>query len=126
MPRGAIIVVPNDARDRILLRMIVNGSLPVTAELEAAQADELAGKFERARAALHDKLVSDQGPLTVLEFAAVNPSWRANPHITLRGSEADSVMLGLKHPVYGWLSFVLPDEEARALGEWLTGTASAK
>lgn len=119
MARGVIIVAPNDVRDRVVFRMVINGSFPVTAELGTAQADDLFEKLSRARAALHDKRVSDEGPLTVLEFAAVNPTWRASPHVALKGPDADSVALGLRHPVYGWLSFVLPDKNARALGEWL-------
>ena len=122
MTRGVITVAPNDERDRVVLRMIVNGSFPVTAELGRSQADELLEKFARARAALHDKRVSEQGPLAVLEFAAVNPAWRASPDIALDGPEADSIALSLNHPAYGWLSFVLPDTEARALGEWLVHT----
>jgi hypothetical protein len=119
MARGVIIVAPNDVRDRMVLRMVINGSFPVTAELGTAQADDLFEKVSRARAALHDKRVSDEGPLTVLEFAAVNPTWRASPHVALKGPDANSIALGLRHPVYGWLSFVLPDKDARALGEWL-------
>lgn len=122
MARGIIIVAPNDSRDRMVLRMVVNGSFPVSAELETAQVDDLAEKINRARAALHDRRLSDDGPLTVLEFSDVNPAWRVSPHVALDGPKADSVAIGLRHSVYGWLSFVLPDREARALGKWLMDT----
>jgi hypothetical protein len=107
--------------------MMVNGSFPLFAELGSSQADELLEKIGRARAALHDKRMSEQGPLAVLEFSVVSPAWRTSPDIALEGPDADSIALGLKHSTYGWLTFVLPDKEARALGEWLvttTGKAS--
>jgi hypothetical protein len=126
MTTGRIIVTPNDPRDKVVLRMMVNGSFPLFAELGSSQADELLEKISWARAALHDKRMSDQGPLAVLEFSVVNPAWRGSPDIALEGPDADSIALGIRHSTYGWLTFVLPDKEARALGEWLVTTTTGK
>ncbi len=60
--------------------------------------------------------------MTVLEFSEINPEWRASPDVALCGEQADSIALALRHSRYGWLSFILPDKEARALGQWLIDT----
>ena len=48
--------------------------------------------------------------------AVVDPRWRTEPYYTLKG-----VMLALRHPGHGWVSFLLPPAEALALGKSLMG-----
>jgi hypothetical protein len=50
------------------------------------------------------------------ELMVVDPGWRTEPpiHPTLNG-----VTLRLRHPGFGWLTFLLPWHEAKKLGEWL-------
>lgn len=50
------------------------------------------------------------------ELMVVNPGWRTELpiHPALNG-----ITLRLRHPGFGWLTFLLPWREARALGEWL-------
>jgi hypothetical protein len=90
-----------------------------------SKVDELMEKIGLARAAMRDRFVSDSGPLTVLEFTVSNPAWRASADIGLPGGEGDRIVLGLRHTQYGWLSFVLANDDARALGQWLVEATNA-
>jgi hypothetical protein len=47
----------------------------------------------------------------------VDPAWRTFPSLH---PGTPGVALNLRHAGYGWLSFVLPDEESLKLGRWLT------
>jgi hypothetical protein len=51
------------------------------------------------------------------ELLVVDPAWRTNhsPH-----SDVDGIMMRLRHLGFGWVSFLLPRHEGRALGKWLT------
>lgn len=119
MPNGRITVAPNIARDKMVLSVVIDGGDPISAVLAAPKVDELIEKIGFARAAMNDRSISEQSPMTVLEFTVVNPEWRASADIALGGNQADSVAIALRHSGYGWLSFVLPDKEANALGRWL-------
>lgn len=119
MQGGRITVGPNEARDGMILSLVVDGGQPITAVLMPSKVDELVEKIGFARAAMNDRLAADEGRLAVLEFTVTNPSWKATADISFSGNEADGIALGLRHSRYGWLSFVLPDGDARALGEWL-------
>jgi len=119
MQGGRITVVPNVGRDVMVVSLVVDGGTPISAVLLPSKFDELVEKIGFARAAMNDRLAVDAGRLAVLEFTVTNPTWKASADISLAGDEADSVALGLRHSRYGWLSFVLPDGDARALGEWL-------
>jgi hypothetical protein len=119
MLRGHTAVEPDDTCDEMTLSLVIDGGDPITAALPPSKVDELVEKIGLARAAMSDRLISGSGPLTVLEFSVCNPSWRARADISFAGAEADSIAMGLRRTQYGWLSFVLPDCEARALGQWL-------
>ena len=56
----------------------------------------------------------------VMENVVVDPAWRADapPHPSLQG-----LMLRLRHPQLGWVSFLLPCAEAKALADWLSRNA---
>ena len=62
------------------------------------------------------------GPLT-REAVVIDPIWRTNwpPHQSL-----DSLLLRLRHPGLGWLTFLLPHHECVGLGEWLSNNANRK
>ena len=119
MANGRITVAPDVAREKMVLSLVIDGIAPATVILEAPKAAELARKIGRANAAIHDRQVSQDSPMTVLEFASINPGWRASADVSLAGERADSIALALHHNTYGWLTFILPDEEARTLGQWL-------
>lgn len=123
MHKGRITVAPNEARDRLVLSVALEGMTPASAVLEAPKVAELIEKIAHAHAAIHDRAVAEEAAMTVLEFTTVNPDWRGSADISLAGEAADSVALGLQHSTYGWLTFILPDPEARRLGRWLLETA---
>jgi hypothetical protein len=66
-------------------------------------------------------------PPVALEIASgtklpsvIDPVWRARipPHPSIPGP-----LLVLRHPGFGWLSFVFPDVEANSLGQWLVANS---
>jgi hypothetical protein len=108
------------------LSIALEDSGPVSAALAGSKVGEVIEKIAMVRAALADRSLSDLGPATVLEFAAVDPAWRASADIALKGPGADSVALSFCHFSYGWLCFVLPDKQANALGQWLVANTAAE
>ena len=54
------------------------------------------------------------------ELVILDPAWRTEPqlHPSLAG-----IFLRLRHPGFGWLTFLLPHHEAQSLGKWLTKNA---
>lgn len=126
MLNGRITIAPNDARNGMLLSIALEGAGPVSAVLAGPKVGEVVEKIAMVRAALADRSLSDLGPATVLEFATVDPAWRASADIALDGPGADSVALSFCHSSYGWLCFVLPDKQANALGQWLVANTAAE
>lgn len=127
MPGGRNTIAPNDnSRDEMTLSLVIDGGDPITAVLSPPKVDELVERIGLARAAMSDRLVSESGPLTVLEFSVCNPAWRASADMAFAVAEADRIAFGLRHTQYGWLSLVLPDCEARALGQWLVQVTTTR
>jgi hypothetical protein len=101
-------------------------SAPLGAENEiavnTAQLDELIFTLAAARAKMAEPVPAEPltGPLK-REAVIIDPVWRTNfpPHPSLNG-----LMLRLRHPGYGWLTFLLPHHECISLGEWLSKNAS--
>jgi hypothetical protein len=52
-----------------------------------------------------------------------DPAWRTQAKIH---PDLPGVQLSLRHSGYGWLSFILPDHEAFALGRWFVDCIEAK
>jgi hypothetical protein len=50
------------------------------------------------------------------DVMVLDPAWRTEPpvHPSLSG-----ITLRLRHPGFGWLTFLLPWHEVKKLGEWL-------
>src|SRR3546814_6830784 len=126
MQGGRITIAPNDARNGMILTITLDGAGPVSAVLSGPKIGQVIEKIAIVRTALADRSLSDLGPATVLEFAAVDPAWRASADIALTGPGADSVALGFRHSRYGWLCFILPDKQANALGQWLVANTTAE
>lgn len=51
------------------------------------------------------------------EIMVIDPAWRTAPTIH---SALNGIILRLRHPGFGWLTFLLPHHEALSLGKWLT------
>lgn len=87
--------------------------------LNAEEADRLILAIAQARSEL-SQAVSADFPQSAKVPAQIDPRWYTNqaPHPSLPG-----VLLRLRHSGLGWLAFLLPPHEARALGQWLTNNA---
>jgi hypothetical protein len=105
--------------------MIVDGADVVSAKLVPSQAEALIEQLGFARASLSEQVSSDLSPRETLSFATVDPAWRTSTDVMVDGSAVDGISLALRHSGYGWLCFLLPHEEARALGQWLVENAKA-
>ena len=112
-------------REKVVVNMIVDGADVVSAKLVPSQAEALIEQLGFARASLSEQVSSDLSPCETLSFATVDPAWRTSTDVMVDGSAADGISLALRHSGYGWLCFLLPHEEARALGQWLVENAKA-
>lgn len=111
-----ITIGPDSRRERVVLNVIATGGDIVSARLRPREAEDLIAKLGHARAALNEEVVHDLDPGARLDFTVVNPAWCTS---TDRMAGAAGLALALRHSGYGWLCFVLPPAEARALGRWL-------
>jgi hypothetical protein len=99
------------------LDMLTNSIPSSRIELEAREMDAIVAAMGEARAVMREPV-----PFTILEqrsareLVVLDPMWRTDPplHAALSG-----IALRLRHPGFGWLTFVLPYEEAQNLGRWL-------
>jgi hypothetical protein len=111
---------PDSNRDAVVLNLMINGGTDaVSARLPAAEADALIARLGSARAALKQPVQPDLDPCASPELTVVDPAWRACSDNVAPASDVAGVSLAIRHSGYGWLCFVLPHDEARALGHWL-------
>ncbi len=108
--RTAIAVAPGKDSVSIQIR-----SEEHNVSLNAADLDRLIFSLGQARAEMSEHVPLDLPQGTKIA-AQIDPRWIANvsPHPSLAG-----ILLNLRHSGLGWLGFVLPPHEARALGKWL-------
>jgi hypothetical protein len=107
-------------RRNATLNLYVNNKPATEIALNVHQLEALIAQLAEARARL-DEPVASQPPLPEsgrpLRYVMVlDPAWRTElpVHPTLNG-----VTLRLRHPGFGWLTFLLPWHETKKLGEWL-------
>lgn len=119
-----ITIGPDSDREKVVLNLIVRGGDAVSARLKAEEAEDLITKLGHARASLKKPVRYEPGPVARLDFTVVDPVWRTS---TDSGAASDvaGVRLALRHSGYGWLTFLLPCEEAKALGRWLLDHAES-
>ncbi len=120
-----ISVGPDSAKHKVVLNVFIDHSNAVTAELSAPEAEDLMEKIAFARAALKEEVAPELDPNARMKFTIADPAWRTGTDIVPHDVEGDGVLLALRHTGYGWLSFLLPHKEARALGRWLFENANA-
>jgi hypothetical protein len=91
-------------------------------DLNTDEVDELMSALADARFSLEPP-VPPEAPKGRSVIVPIDPAWRTQVdlHPELKG-----VLLTLRHPGFGWMSFLLPHHEARALGEWLVGSSKDK
>jgi hypothetical protein len=106
----------------VALGFLTDGKPAIEVSLTAAELSQIIGVLGEKRWMMRDP-VPPQHPGAVAtgsitrELMAVDPAWRTDlpMHEMLNG-----ITLRLRHPGFGWLTFLLPWQEAKALGDWLT------
>jgi len=111
-----ITIGPDSRHESVVLNVVAMGGDAVSARLKPREAEDLLAKLAHARAALKEEVDRDLDPTARLDFTVVDPAWRTSTDCL---ADTPGVALALRHCGYGWLCFVLPYEEARALGRWL-------
>lgn len=114
-----ITIGPDSNRETVVLNVIAVGGDAVSARLKPEEAEDLITKLGHARASLKEEVDYDPDPRAMLDFTVVDPVWRTSTDRMAEASGVAGVALALRHSGYGWLCFVLPHAEARALGRWL-------
>ena len=109
----SVTVSPN--KDSVKLKSVSAVGNPEEITLDAKELDRLIFQLGQARSELLDQVPADlpQGAKMAAQF---NPRWytHQSPHPSLQG-----ILLNLRHSGLGWLGFILPHNEALALGKWL-------
>lgn len=114
MGRMMVKVWADEPREHVVVQTEEDGKPLAHVYFDGATAEQHAHNVAKWRALLKDEVARDLDPGSRLE-AIVDPVWRVSGHRVPEGR-----ILSLRHPGFGWLSFVLPDKEAAALAEWLT------
>jgi hypothetical protein len=112
----------DDDRKAATLNLLVNKQPATGITLHARDLDSLLALLGEARARLAAPVPfqppQDAGTRDVM---VLDPGWRTEPlvHPSLNG-----ITLRLRHPGFGWMTFLLPWHEVKNLGEWLSKTAT--
>jgi hypothetical protein len=103
-----------------LVELLVEGKKSCGMTCTADQLDALIATLSAARMRLADPVPLDPRGGRKRETVVLDPAWRSDhpPHPSL-----DGLLLRLRHTGLGWLTFLLPHNEAISLGEWLLGNA---
>lgn len=110
-------VWPDDAREHVVVQLEMDGKPLGWINLDVAAAHHHLEAVGAARAKLTDEVAAtlDTGSRITATF---DPTWRTDP-----GPVPETVSVVLRHPGLGWLGFLLPAQEARALGDSLVALA---
>jgi hypothetical protein len=101
--------------------LLTNAKPATRIELQASELDAVLAALGEARAIMRDGVpIKTPEQRSARELVILDPAWRAEPqlHPSLAG-----IFLRLRHPGFGWLTFLLPHHEAQSLGSWLTKNA---
>ena len=103
----------DSSREHVVIELSMDGKPLGHIELDSASVEKHIHDLAQHRANLNDPVTPTLDAGSRLE-AIVDPRWRVPKPIE------QGRVLALRHPGLGWLSFVFPDKEARAIAEWLT------
>ena len=106
------------SEDNETVTLTIPGDQPCQIVLSAGAAENLITALRKARAKMLPAVSMDYSFGQIFEVVA-DPAWRTEPD----AMEGNSV-LHLRDHGLGWLHFLLPREEARALAEILNNQAS--
>ena len=111
-----------DDKSHVTLKLLNDGKVVGKSTLNANELDKVIAGLGEFRAALPEQISAepDQSSNT-REILVIDPVWRTNrsPHADL-----DGIVMRLRHIGLGWVSFLLPRSEGRALGKWLTDNST--
>src|SRR5262245_61506125 len=79
---------------------------------DGASAEKHIRDVGRARAALLDPVTPDLDPGARVDVT-VEPRWVIGDRTPV------GRQIALRHPGLGWLAFIIPDDEAKAIADWL-------
>lgn len=114
-------VALNDDKSTATIDLLSEGTPSTRIELQPSELDAALAVLGEARAIMHGQVaVEPPQERGTRELMVLNPAWRTSSelHPSLSG-----IILRLRHPGFGWLTFHLPPHEAHALGDWLTKNA---
>src|SRR5262249_22512294 len=96
------------------LKIIRDGNSIAQVSLQANELEKLLAHLAEMRAAMPIQigLEPPTGPGTQ-ELVVVDPAWRTNFSVH---SDLDGILMRLRHLGFGWLTFLLPHQEARFAG----------
>ncbi|MDI4238107.1 hypothetical protein OZ411_35445 [Bradyrhizobium sp. Arg237L] len=106
-----------DDRNHVKLQLLNDGKVVGESALSADEMDAAIAGLGQFRAALNQQVRPEPDQSGgAQELLIVDPAWRTvqSPH-----AEVDGVVMRLRHLGLGWVSFLLPRHEGRALGRWL-------
>lgn len=118
MDRMAIKSFADAAREHVTIELWLNETPLGHVHLEASDAEDYIHDLAKHRAALREEVTPMLDPGARLE-PIVDPAW----HVSAQKGGGHA--LALRHPGFGWLSFVLSDEEAREIAMALRKEASS-
>jgi hypothetical protein len=99
------------ALDQVNLTLKKDGATLGGMGLSAADMDDLIARLARARAAMTDIVPPRLEPGARLQATPAS-AWQTKRHNNPQG-----IILALRHPGLGWLSFLLPPESAAGLAQ---------
>jgi hypothetical protein len=106
------------------LTILQNGASVAQATLDATAVAKIVAHLGEMRAAMPAQIgfepSSEPG---TNELVIVNPTWRTDFSIL---SDLDGILMRLRHLGFGWLTFLLPYQEAKSLGDSLSKNAKEK
>jgi hypothetical protein len=105
-------------RQHVLLELRMNGKPLGHIALSGSDTEHHIHAIARHRAKLADRVSRELDPGSRLE-AIFDPIWETPTH----KAAAQGLLLAVRHPGLGWLSFLFPHREAAALGQWLVDNA---
>jgi hypothetical protein len=114
-------VTLNEAKTTAAIDLLTDANPATRIELQARELDAVLAVLGEARAVMRDKVpIETPEQRGAREVVILDPAWRTGPqlHPSLAG-----IFLRLRHPSFGWLTFLLPHHEALSLGNWLTKNA---
>ncbi len=114
MDRMAIKSFADAAREHVTIELWLNDTPLGHIHLEASDAEQFIHELAKHRASLREKVTPMLDPGARLD-AIIDPAW----HVSAQKDGGH--VLALRHPGFGWLSFVLSDEDAKEVAKALAG-----